>query len=89
MWVRGVEMARAASGLRPALLIALQGPRIYTQYMNPERLQPDDRAATYRNAAKQDAPSHWIAKLGAASDQVGAELRPRHDDRCSLPRRRL
>jgi hypothetical protein len=71
MWARGVEMARAAWGLWPALLISLHGTRIYTQYMNPERLPPDDHAAIDRNAAKEDAlQSDWIAKLGATPDQV-------------------
>jgi hypothetical protein len=71
MWARGVEIARAAWGLWPALLISLHGTRIYTQYMNPERLPPDDHAAIDRNAAKEDAlQSDWIAKLGATPDQV-------------------
>ncbi|MBB5696403.1 DUF3891 family protein [Muricoccus pecuniae] len=71
MWARGVEMARAAWGLWPALLISLHGTRIYTQYMNPECLPPDDHAAIDRNAAKEDAlQADWIAKLGATPDQV-------------------
>jgi hypothetical protein len=55
MWARGVEIARAAWGLWPALLISLHGTRVYTEYMNPERLPPDDHAAIDRNAAKEDA----------------------------------
>jgi len=71
MWARGVEIARAAWGLWPALLISLHGTRIYTQYMTPERLPPADHAAIDRNAAKEDKlQADWIAKLGAAPDQV-------------------
>jgi hypothetical protein len=71
MWARGVEIARAAWGLWPALLISLYGTRVYTEYMNPERLPPDDHAAIDRNAAKEDAlQADWIAKLDAAPDQV-------------------
>ncbi|MFC7738396.1 DUF3891 family protein [Roseomonas sp. GCM10028921] len=71
MWARGVEMARAAWGLWPALLISLHGTRIYTQYMDPEHLPPDDHAAIDRNAAKEDAlQADWISKLGATPDHV-------------------
>ncbi|WP_426955716.1 DUF3891 family protein [Muricoccus radiodurans] len=71
MWARGVEVARAAWGLWPALLISLHGTRIYTQYMRPERLPADDQAAIDRNAAKEAAlQADWIAKLGVAHDQV-------------------
>ena len=71
MWARGVEMARAAWGLWPALLISLHGTRIYTQYMDPERLPAEDHAAIDRNAAKEGAlQAGWIAKLGAVPEQV-------------------
>ncbi len=71
MWVRGVEIARAAWGLWPALLISLHGTRVYTEYMNPESLPPDDHAAIERNAAKESAlQADWMAKLGAPPDQV-------------------
>ena len=71
MWARGVEMARAAWGLWPALLISLHGTRIYTQYMDPERLPAADHAAIDRNVDKEDAlQADWIAKLGAAPEQV-------------------
>ena len=71
MWARGVEVARAAWGLWPALLISLHGTRIYTQYMDPERLPPEDHAAIDRNAAKEAAlQADWIARLGATSEQV-------------------
>ncbi|MBI0537218.1 DUF3891 family protein [Roseomonas sp. KE2513] len=71
MWARGVELARAAWGLWPALLISLHGTRIYTQYMDPESLPPKDEAAIDRNAAKEDElQADWIAKLGATAEQV-------------------
>ena len=71
MWARGVEMARAAWGLWPALLISLHGTRIYTEYMDPESMPPADEAAVDRNAAKEDAlQAAWIARLGAAPDLV-------------------
>ncbi|MBP0445409.1 DUF3891 family protein [Roseomonas sp. SSH11] len=71
MWARGVETARAAWGLWPALLISLHGSRIYTQYMDPERLPHEDQAAIHRNAAKEEAlQADWTARLGAAPDQV-------------------
>ena len=71
MWARGVEIARAAWGLWPALLISLHGTRIYTEYMDPGSLPPDDRAAIDRNAAKEAAlQADWIAKLGATPVQV-------------------
>ena len=71
MWARGVEIARAAYGLWPALLISLHGTRIYTQYMNPDRLPAEDHAAIDRNNAKEEAlQADWTAKLGAARDQV-------------------
>jgi Protein of unknown function (DUF3891) len=71
MWARGVETARAAWGLWPALLISLHGTRIYTEYMNPECLPLNDQASIDRNATKEDAlQADWIAKLGATSDQV-------------------
>ncbi|MFC0409962.1 DUF3891 family protein [Roseomonas elaeocarpi] len=71
MWAEGVEMARAAWGLWPALLISLHGTRIYTQYMDPEHLPPEDRAAIHRNAAKEEAlQADWREKLGAPPDQV-------------------
>jgi len=71
MWARGVEMACAAWGLWPALLISLHGTRIYTQYMDPERLPPEDHAAIDRNAAKEDAlQAEWRARLGAPRKQV-------------------
>jgi hypothetical protein len=71
MWARGVELARAAWGLWPALLISLHGTRIYTQYMDPDRLPPEDHAAIDRNAAKEDAlQKSWIARLGADAAQV-------------------
>ncbi|TPG46360.1 DUF3891 family protein [Roseomonas nepalensis] len=71
MWARGVERARAAWGLWPALLISLHGLRIYTQYMDPESLPPKDKAAIDRNATKEEAlQADWIAKLGAKQDQV-------------------
>lgn len=72
MWARGVERARAAWGLWPALLISLHGTRIYTEYMDPERLPPDDRAAIDRNAAEEEAlQADWAARLGAPPDRVG------------------
>ncbi|MCR0980552.1 DUF3891 family protein [Roseomonas populi] len=71
MWARGVETARAAYGLWPALLISLHGTRIYTQYMDPDRLPPEDHAAIDRNNAKEEAlQADWTAKLGALPDQV-------------------
>jgi len=71
MWVKGVEMARAAWGLWPALLISLHGTRIYTQYMDPERLPPHDQSAIRHNAAREDAlQADWIAKLGTRPEQV-------------------
>ena len=71
MWARGVEIARAAYGLWPALLISLHGTRIYTQYMNPDRLPAEDHAAIDRNNAKEEAlQADWIARLGATRDQV-------------------
>lgn len=71
MWARGVEMARAAWGLWPALLISLHGTRIYTQYMDADRLPPDDHAAIDRNVAKEDAlQAEWRARLGASPAQV-------------------
>jgi hypothetical protein len=71
MWARGVEIARAAWGLWPALLISLHGTRVYTEYMDPGSLPPDDRAAIDRNAAKEAAlQADWIAKLGATPVQV-------------------
>jgi hypothetical protein len=71
MWARGVEMARAAWGLWPALLISLHGTRVYTEYMDPDQLAPDDQAAIDHNAAKEDAlQANWTAKLGASPEQV-------------------
>ncbi|MFC0388269.1 DUF3891 family protein [Muricoccus vinaceus] len=71
MWARGVELARAAYGLWPALLISLHGTRVYTEYMDPESEPPADHAAIDRNTAKEDAlQADWIARLGAAPDQV-------------------
>ena len=71
MWARGVETARAAWGLWPALLISLHGTRVYTEYMDPERLPPEDHAAIDRNNAKEAAlQADWIAKLDAPPDQV-------------------
>lgn len=71
MWARGVEIARAAWGLWPALLISLHGTRVYTEYMDPERLPPEDHAAIDRNAAKESAlQADWIAKLGTSPDLV-------------------
>ena len=71
MWARGVETARAAWGLWPALLISLHGSRIYTQYMDPDRLPPEDHAAIDRNNAKERAlQADWTAKLGASPEQV-------------------
>ncbi|MBL6458370.1 DUF3891 family protein [Belnapia sp. T6] len=71
MWARGVEIARAAWGLWPALLISLHGTRVYTEYMDPERLPPEDHAAIDRNAAKEAAlQADWMARLGADPVQV-------------------
>lgn len=71
MWAQGVEMARAAWGLWPALLISLHGTRIYTQYMDPEHLPSEDQAAIDRNASKEDVlQADWISKLGATPEQV-------------------
>jgi hypothetical protein len=71
MWARGVEMAHAAWGLWPALLISLHGTRIYTQYMDPEHLPAKDHTAIDHNVAKEAAlQAGWIAKLGATPDQV-------------------
>jgi hypothetical protein len=71
MWARGVEIARAAYGLWPALLISLHGTRVYTEYMDPERLPPEDHAAIDRNAAIEAAlQADWIAKLGVSREQV-------------------
>lgn len=71
MWAQGVERARAAWGLWPALLISLHGTRIYTEYLQPERLAPADRAAINEHAARQAAlQADWTAKLGAAPEQV-------------------
>lgn len=71
MWARGVEIARAAWGLWPALLISLHGTRVYTEYMDPESLPPEDHAAIDRNAAKEAAlQADWIARLGAKPEQV-------------------
>ncbi|WP_338664085.1 DUF3891 family protein [Pararoseomonas sp. SCSIO 73927] len=71
MWARGVETARAAWGLWPALLISLHGSRIYTQYMDPDRLPPEDHAAIDRNNAKERAlQEDWAARLGATPEQV-------------------
>jgi hypothetical protein len=71
MWARGVEIARAAYGLWPALLISLHGTRVYTEYMDPESLPPEDHAAIDRNAAKEAAlQADWIARLGVTQDQV-------------------
>jgi hypothetical protein len=71
MWARGVEIARAAYGLWPALLISLHGTRVYTEYMDPESLPPEDHAAIDRNNAKEAAlQADWIAKLGVSREQV-------------------
>ena len=71
MWARGVEIARAAYGLWPALLISLHGTRVYTEYMDPESLPPEDHAAIDRNQAQEAAlQEDWIARLGASREQV-------------------
>ena len=77
MWARGVEIARAAYGLWPALLISLHGTRVYTEYMDPESLSPEDHAAIDHNAAKEAAiQADWIAKLDATPDQIQRNSAP-------------
>jgi len=71
MWARGVEWARAAWGLWPALLVSLHGTRVYTQYMDPSEQDPEARAAIARNNAKErKLQAAWTAALGATVAQV-------------------
>ena len=71
MWAKGVDVARAAWGLWPALLISRHGSMIYTQYTNPADQSDEDNAAIARNAAKEAAlQAVWVEALGAPREQV-------------------
>ncbi|HEY8610983.1 MAG TPA: DUF3891 family protein, partial [Roseomonas sp.] len=71
MWARGVELARAAWGLWPALLVSRHGALIYTRYANPERDTPADKEAAARYLAEQSPlQSEWATALGASPAQV-------------------
>ncbi|MBB5694806.1 DUF3891 family protein [Muricoccus pecuniae] len=71
MWARGVEMARAAWGLWPALLVSRHGTLIYTRYANPERDTEADKAAAARYLAEQEPMQRdWAARLGAPPELV-------------------
>jgi hypothetical protein len=71
MWAQGVELARAAWGLWPALLISRHGTLIYTRYANPERDSEADKEAAGRYLSEQGAlQSAWAGKLGASAAQV-------------------
>ncbi|MBP0443730.1 DUF3891 family protein [Roseomonas sp. SSH11] len=73
MWARGVELARAAWGLWPALLISRHGTHIYTRYANPERESPEDRQARTRYLEEQSAlQAAWAEALGADPALVNA-----------------
>ncbi len=66
MWARGVELARGAWGLWPALLISRHGTLIYTRYANPDRESAADRAATEHYQAEQSPlQTAWAEALGA------------------------
>ena len=71
MWAQGVEWARAAWGLWPALLISRHGTLIYTQYIDPATESPADKRAVARNTAKEDRlQADWAAILGATPEQM-------------------
>ncbi|SHJ50742.1 Protein of unknown function [Roseomonas rosea] len=66
MWARGVELARAAWGHWPALLISRHGTLIYTRYANPDRETAADRTATEHYQAEQSTlQTAWAEALGA------------------------
>jgi hypothetical protein len=70
-WARGVELARAAWGLWPALLVSRHGTLIYTRYANPQRDTQADKEAAARYLAEQTPmQQEWAAKLGASQEQV-------------------
>ncbi|WP_159350430.1 DUF3891 family protein [Roseomonas harenae] len=71
MWAQGVELARAAWGLWPALLVSRHGTLIYTRYANPERDSEADKQAAGRYLSEQGAlQSAWAERLGASPAQV-------------------
>ena len=70
-WATAVEMAHAAWGLWPALLISRHGTLIYTRYANPARDTGEDKAAAARYLEEQGANQRsWAEALGAPQDQV-------------------
>jgi len=70
-WAAAVEMAHAAWGLWPALLISRHGTLIYTRYANPARDTPADKQAAARYLAEQGAlQAAWAEALGASPAQV-------------------
>ena len=70
-WEAAVEMARAAWGLWPALLISRHGTLIYTRYANPARDTEADKAAAARYLTEQGALQQgWARALAATPAQV-------------------
>ncbi|WP_169742713.1 DUF3891 family protein [Muricoccus aerilatus] len=70
-WAAAVEMARAAWGLWPALLISRHGTLIYTRYANPARDTAEDKAAAARYLEEQGALQRaWAAALAAPPEKV-------------------
>ncbi|WP_426956855.1 DUF3891 family protein [Muricoccus radiodurans] len=71
MWARGVELARAAWGLWPALLVSRHGSLIYRRYADPARMTPRDAEAVARYQAEQSVlQSRWADALGASPEQL-------------------
>ncbi len=74
MWTAGVERARQAWGLGPALTISRHGAVIYRRFTDRHRLSPADAEAAERYLREQ-APREaaWAAALGLDPDALARD----------------